>query len=127
MGNLHDDWNKLQKELSDKTAPIFCNTREIWWCSLGMNIGTELYGKNNLFERPALVLKVYNKETILVAPLTSKFKAGKYYASVTFGEVVSRAVLSQVRTISTKRLSRKIGRIAKENFQEVLDKYLKSI
>lgn len=43
----HDNWNKLQKELSDKTDPIFCNKREIWWCSIGMNIGTELYGKMN--------------------------------------------------------------------------------
>ncbi len=127
MDHLYDNWNRLQKELSHKSGQIFCNKREIWWCSLGMNIGTELYGKNELFERPVLIIKVYNRETILILPLTSKDKEGKYYAEVRSDVVVSRAVLSQGRTISTKRLSRKVGRISKDNYMEVRLKYLKSI
>jgi hypothetical protein len=47
-------------------------------------------------------MKVYNKETALIVPLTSKIKSGKYYSDVVFGNVTSRAVLSQARTISTK-------------------------
>lgn len=31
--------------------------REIWWCSLGVNIGFEQDGTNDLFERPVLVIK----------------------------------------------------------------------
>lgn len=127
IDDSHDNWNKLQKELSNMTEPIFCNRREIWWCSIGMNIGTELYGKNELFERPVLIMKVYNKETALIVPLTSKIKFGKYYSDVVFGNVTSRAVLSQARTVSTKRLSRKLGRISKENFIEVKQKYIKSL
>ena len=127
MNNPHDDWNKLQKNLAVKIENVFCNEREIWWCSLGMNIGTELFGKNELFERPVLVLKVYNKETIKILPLTSKAKKGKYYSPVILDNVMSNAVLSQARTISTKRLSRKVGRISEENFAEVKDKYRDSI
>ena len=92
-----------------------------------MNIGTELYGKNELFERPVLILKVYNKETVMIVPLTSKIRNDKYHSRVTLGDVDSNAILSQVRTISTKRLSRKVGRISKENFEEIKSKYLKTI
>ena len=127
MNDIYDDWNILKKNLSKKTRKVYCNKREIWWCSIGMNIGTELYGKNDLFERPVLILKVYNKETILVVPLTSKVKEGIYYSAVALGNVISRAVLSQSRTINTKRLSRKVGRISKQNFSDVLKNYLKSI
>ncbi|MFA6601726.1 MAG: type II toxin-antitoxin system PemK/MazF family toxin [Candidatus Paceibacterota bacterium] len=127
MSKRHDEWNRLQQALSNKTTEVFCNKREIWWCSIGMNIGTELYGKNELFERPVLILKVYNKETALVIPLTSKLKEGKYYSPVKIGNSISNAVLSQVRTISTKRLSRKVGKISSQNYNEVLQKYLGSV
>jgi mRNA-degrading endonuclease toxin of MazEF toxin-antitoxin module len=39
----------------------------------------------------------------------------------------SSASLSQIRTISTKRLSRKVGRIGGKNFAAVMAKYIKSI
>ena len=45
LDNLYDNWNSLKKHLAKKPADVYCNTREIWWCSVGMNIGTELYGK----------------------------------------------------------------------------------
>ncbi|HUC89104.1 MAG TPA: type II toxin-antitoxin system PemK/MazF family toxin [Candidatus Paceibacterota bacterium] len=122
-----DGWNTLKKNIDKQEKIIFCNTREIWWCSIGMNIGTELYGKNELFERPVLVLKVFNKETIKVVPLTTKEKDGNYYASVTLRDTTSYAVFTHVRTISTKRLSRKVGRISKDQFKEIIQKYKDSL
>ena len=58
MEEQFDNWNNLKKRLHRGTTPIYANTREIWWCSFGFNVGTELFGKNELFERPVLVLKV---------------------------------------------------------------------
>lgn len=118
----------LKKFLSKREINIYCNVREIWWCSIGMNIGSEIYGKNEFFERPILIIKVYNKETISVIPLTSKIKYGKYYFSpIILKNTYSCAVLSQTRTISSKRLSRKIGRISRNNFQDVWKHYLLSL
>jgi len=88
-----------------------------------MNIGTELYGKNELFERPVLIMKVYNKETIFILPLTSKNKDGKYYVPIWVQDRTLCIVLSQGRTVSTKRLSRKVWRISESEFQKVKRKF----
>ncbi len=119
-----DVWNEVKKNIENNPNTVYANTREIWWCSFGLNVGTELCGKNELFERPILVLKVFNKSTLQVVPLTSQIKTGKYFTPVTFGEVTSHASFSQVKTISTKRLSRKIGRISQEEFDKVRKAYL---
>lgn len=50
------------------------NEREIWWCSIGENIGFEGDGKNDMFERPVLILKKYNAEVFFGAPLTTSTK-----------------------------------------------------
>ncbi|MFA5871014.1 MAG: hypothetical protein WC842_03995 [Candidatus Paceibacterota bacterium] len=52
-----DSWNIQKKKINTREKVIFCNIREIWWCSLGVNIGSEEDGKNELFERPVLILK----------------------------------------------------------------------
>lgn len=124
MEQKYDEWNIIQKKLAKSSTLIFCNQREIWWCSIGMNIGTELYGKHSSFERPVLIMKVFNKETVMIVPLTSKYKIGIYYCEVKFGRMISYAMLSQVRTVSTRRLSRKIGRMLIQDFEEVLNRYI---
>lgn len=122
-----DEWNKLKKDLESSKRKIFANRREVWWCSFGLNVGTELCGKNEFFERPVLVLKVFNKDTIKVVPLTSKEKHGKYYFEIRFNNARSCASLSQIKTISTKRLSRKMGRLDKNQFSELLVFYKNSL
>jgi len=122
-----DEWNKLKKELENNKRKIFANHREVWWCSFGLNVGTELCGKNEFFERPVLVLKVFNKDTIKVVPLTSREKHGKYYFEIQFNDIKSYASLSQVKTISTKRLSRKMGRLDKNQFTKLVVYYKNSL
>ena len=114
-----DTWNQLKKKLEIKPV-IFCNAREIWWCSIGANIGAEASGKNELFERPVLVLKVYSIESILVAPLTSKPKDNPYHVRVTYADREGWLILSHARTISPKRLQRKMYRIGKRQHKKVL-------
>jgi mRNA interferase MazF len=122
-GKSFDTWNTIKKNIESSTTVIYANKREIWWCSFGLNVGTELCGKNELFERPVLVLNVFNKNTIQVVPLTSQVKTGRYFTPVTFEEITSYASLSQVKTISTKRLSRKICRITTEEYNRVKEVY----
>ena len=127
MDKDFDRWTKIKKIIEASDKKVFCNQREIWWSSIGENIGTEFCGKNNLYERPVLIMKVYNVDTIKILPLTSKIKNGKYFVEVKNDKVISFGSLSQVKTISTKRLSRKVGRISKDNFRIVLQKYVESI
>jgi mRNA interferase MazF len=122
-----DNWNKLKKELEINQTKIFANVRDIWWCSIGLNVGTELCGKNEFFERPILVMKVFNKDTIKVVPLTSKEKSGKYFFELNFNGIKSYASLSQIKTISTRRLSRKISRLDKQQFINLVSAYKSSL
>ena len=48
--------------------------REIWWCSISINIGVEEDGKNNLYERPILVVRKFNRRHFMGVPLTTKIK-----------------------------------------------------
>jgi len=127
MEKEYDNWNKLKKDLSTKKSSVFFHEREIWFCSLGKNIGYEEDGKNELFERPVLILKVFNKDIIQVAPLTSKNKSDKNHIEINYQERNGSVILSQIKTISTKRLSRKLCRITKKQFEKVLDEFRKSI
>jgi mRNA interferase MazF len=118
-----DKWNKVKKNINNKNInrELFYHEREVWWCNLGVNIGVEADGKHEIFERPVLIIKVFNSEMIWSLPLTSKEKIGKYYKKVNYENGFSFVNLSQIKVVSTKRLNRKIGFIQKEDFIKVLD------
>ena len=114
-----DIWNGLKKQLDERENLPFANQREIWWCSLGLNVGTEEDGKNELFERPVLILKVFSKTMIRIAPLTSKARNDDHHVPITYNDREGSVILSQIKTISTKRLSRKLTRLDKMQFEIV--------
>ena len=101
-----DGWNSVKKEVNKKEFSDYIHEREVWWCSLGVNIGFEQDGKNKLFERPVLILRKFNKHTVLVIPLSSKVKNGPYDFPYIHEKREYVALLSQIRLISTKRLLR---------------------
>lgn len=47
-----DLWNKKKKyvEARAHSENLYLHEREVWWCSVGVNIGVEIDGKNNVFE-----------------------------------------------------------------------------
>jgi mRNA-degrading endonuclease toxin of MazEF toxin-antitoxin module len=98
----------------------FFQEREIWWCSLGLNIGFEQDGRGNLYDRPVLVLKKFNLEIFLGIPLTTSEKTGKYYFDLGIhGRKSSVAILSQLRLFDAKRLSNKISVLNKDKFIKI--------
>lgn len=117
-----DTWNTLKKKVDGRTNIPFANQRDIWWCSLGVNVGSEEDGKNELFERPVLVLKVFSKTMLRVAPLTSKERNDVYHIPISYNGTRGSVILSQIKTISTKRLSRKLTRLDIGQFQNIIDK-----
>ena len=119
MEKEYDDWNKLKKDLSTKKSEIFFHKGDIWYASLGKNVGDEEDGKNSAFERPILIVRKFNNNIFLAVPLTSnKNKTGKYYHKlVSFSESV--AILSQVRLLDSKRLLRLMGKIESEELKEI--------
>jgi mRNA interferase MazF len=107
-------WAKIKQEVQERKRPPFFGVGQIWWCSLGANVGNEQDGKGPAFVRPVVVLTKFNEQSCLVIPLTGRERSGRYY--VPLGDVTGRpssAILSQVRLIDSKRLLQKIGSISR--------------
>ena len=116
-----DKWNNVKKITNKKEDEIYYKEREIWWVSVGVNVGFEIDGKNNLFERPVLILKKVNKNQFIGVPLSSKEKKGYFYNKIRNEENDSRGTsnLSQVRCFSSRRLLRKLSTCSKEDFYKL--------
>ncbi|MEN9604992.1 MAG: hypothetical protein RJB39_677 [Candidatus Parcubacteria bacterium] len=110
-----DRWNILKKKIEVRNS-IYTHKREIWWCYLGINVGSEICGKNEIFERPVLIVKVFNKDVALVIPLTTKNKGVVNHIKLSVTNVDSFAMIEHMKTISTKRLSRKITKLDPKEF-----------
>jgi mRNA interferase MazF len=107
-----------EKELlhDDKVRPFF-HEREIWFASLGVNVGFEQDGRGEQFLRPVVILKKFNNEVLWCIPLTKNHKAGAYYFPFSFKvNEISTAILSQVRLLDAKRLQYKTGDIKDVDF-----------
>jgi len=125
-----DKWNSLKKNINllEKNQNFFYKEREVWWCSLGLNVGFEQDGKGNNFSRPILILKGFSKEVFLCIPLTTKNKEGKYYSNISLGDNIARKViLSQIKLVDSKRLQNKITTINEVEFKEIKQKVIQII
>jgi mRNA interferase MazF len=74
---MHKDfnrWNEDKKTIERATFIDFVHMREVWWCTLGVNLGREQDGNEEFFERPVLVIRKFNQDMVLVVPLTSQPK-----------------------------------------------------
>jgi len=117
-GKDFDKWNKVQKSINEREI-TGAYPREVWWCSIGLNIGAETDGKNENFERPVLVIRVYNKDTMLVLPITSREKKDKFHFEIAGKSGKVWVKLTQARVISSRRLLRKVDMISENDFKSV--------
>lgn len=115
-----DSWNKEKKNIHYSGENRFYHVREVWWCKLGLNIGFEQDGKDVDFQRPVLIIKGLSRETCLIVPLTTSPKRNKY--RIDLGDITgkqSKAILSQIRVIDTKRLINRIAILDEETFETI--------
>lgn len=114
------NWTKIKIRIQITKRIVYFREGEIWWASLGANIGHEQDGKNENFERPILVLKKFNQYILWAIPLTSQCKQGHpYYFPYQLGDKIYGAVLSQLRLISSKRLLRKVSVLPVKDFDSI--------
>ena len=117
------DWTELKIRLDlIATNNVFFKERDIWWTSLGKNIGSEQDGKNENFTRPILIIKKFNQETFLGLPTSTKIKNSKYYYIFEKDCKKYTVNLSQLRLLSNKRLLKKMWRLDKKDFQNIKEK-----
>ncbi|MDO8594024.1 MAG: type II toxin-antitoxin system PemK/MazF family toxin [bacterium] len=121
-----DKWNGKKKQIQSELTSPFCHAREVWWCSLGVNVGFEQDGTGEHFDRPVVVIRGFNENIFFGVALTGRKRNGTFYFPV--GRIEDReasAILSQVRLIDTKRLVRKITMLDETMFKELKEKLKK--
>lgn len=104
-----DKWNEVKKK-TEAEQPRLYTVREIWWCRLGLNIGTEQDGKGEWYVRPCIILRGFGPDACLVVPLTTSPR--KHVLRISLGKIngeKANANLSQIRVVDTRRLEEKIG------------------
>lgn len=119
MGKDFDGWNEVKQAVHAKQESFGVHERELWWVSLGLNIGVETDGKHGTFERPVLVLRAFNRQMVWVLPTTTTIGDTRFYYQFSYGSRLYAVMLTQIRTISTKRLIRKIGTMSVDDFETI--------
>lgn len=119
-----EGWSTLKQRLSgreDKSVP-WIKEREVWWCSIGVNVGHEADGHNELYNRPVLIVRKFSPKAFMGVPLTTKGKANGYNLAIEFKGETSYAMLSQLRLYDTKRIQNQksmMGTLSNEQFDAV--------
>jgi len=113
-------WNVQKTHIDINNPNRFYKERDIWWCTLGLNIGSEQDGKDRDFQRPVLIIKSFGHRICLIVPLTTSQKINKlrFPLGIIEGKN-SKALLSQIRVIDTKRLTNKMTALDKCIFVEL--------
>ena len=123
MARDYVGWYRTKAQLERSGNLVNYRSKEIWWCSIGVNLGHEEDGKNSGFERPVLVIKKYSKYLFLGLPMTSSLKEGKFYYSVDVNHTPRSVILSQGRTMSAFRLRRRVYKLNDNIFDEIVTRY----
>ena len=114
-------WHKLVPFLESKPLDksMYFAEGQIWWCALGLNIDIEIDGKDDDYERPVFILRVFGKSNLLVIPITTQGTDHLFRFKLSIFGKDSFLVFSQLRTVSAKRMMRKILTVSPEKFNEI--------
>lgn len=122
MDEQFNIWNEVKKGIQNM-EPVSIKAGEVGWASLGFNIGTEVNGSNDNFERPVLIIRYLNKETVLALPITSTRKYLPLYVPIHIDGKEYYVSLAQVRVLSTRRISRMRGQISNKEPTKVIEHF----
>lgn len=120
-----DKWNDIKKSVHHKQQIANFKEREIFWVSIGENIGYEQSGtKDSIdFIRPVLVFRKFNNNVFWGIPLTTSAKENKFHFKFQYlQDKDSYGIISQLRLFDAKRLERKSGMIKEVDFAKLREK-----
>jgi len=121
---LLQDWCKLKIVLWERQNKIVFKQGDIWWCSLGMNLGEEMFGKGEKFTRPVLVFQKFTSNSFLGLSLTKQEKQGSWYVEITVHGEKNWVMLNQARILDKKRLTNRVAALDTNDFRKVKERFL---
>ena len=117
-----DKWNKKKKALEIRSEKFLFKTGDIWWCSVGINVGTESCGKGENYQRPVLVLKKLSGDSFIGIPLSTKIKTGSWFVDIAIHGEKRYTLLYQIRMFHTNRFQRRLATLDDNDFARVKEK-----
>lgn len=122
-----NDWNKKKIKIDGNKTYNHPQEKEIWWCSIGVNVGSEVYGKGMDYTRPVLVINNEGSESFIGIPITSKVKNRKYSCIIkTDDEKLHSVLVYQIRSFDKRRLTEKKYTLSDEEYRKV-ESYFKKL
>lgn len=116
-----DGWNKKKKALDAAVhQPPLVSEGEIWWASVGENIGSEIGGKSVLFSRPVVIFRKLAHGFYFVIPTTTQKNKGSWYIDIRQHGKRMVACLQQARALDHRRLSSKLGSLDDEDYSRIV-------
>ncbi|MEK9166975.1 MAG: type II toxin-antitoxin system PemK/MazF family toxin [Patescibacteria group bacterium] len=114
------EWIGLKEKLDSiiHQAP-HVSEGEIWWASIGENVGAEINGKSQDFSRPVIIFRKLAHGFYLVIPTTTKIKSGTWYVKFREKNLEVCACLHQLRSIDYRRLHRRLGELEHVDFEQI--------
>ena len=113
-------WMPKKAQLDGLThRPPYVSEGDIWWASIGENIGSEVNGKSNLFSRPVIVFKKLAHGFYFVIPTSTKNKTGSWYVPYKHQSINNVACLHQARAIDYRRILSKLGTLDDADFARI--------
>ena len=120
------EWIGLKQKLHQGTqSPPLVSAGDIWWASIGENVGSEINGKSRLFSRPVIIYKKLAHGFYFVIPTTTKSKVGSWFVPFRQADRNMVASLHQARAIDHRRLSTKLGQLDDSDFEKVREGFWK--
>ncbi len=124
LENDHDWWSQIKQRINFKKEDVLFKQGEIWWCSLGLNLGEEIYGKGLRFTRPVLIFRKLTHSSFVGLPLTTRSNVGTWYVEIIFKGAKNWIMLNQTRSMDKKRLTRRIGTLDDVQFSLVKRRFI---
>ncbi len=115
----------MENKYKSNKENLIVKTGEIFWCYLGVNVGSEQNGVGPDKIRPVLIINKFSEKFFLCGPLTSKKHTGNWYVKLSFNN--SSVILNQIRPIDIKRLGKVIGHISDLELGNIISKYIELI
>ena len=113
-------WMGLKEKLHTVAhKPPLVSEGDIWWASVGENVGSEINGKSILFSRPVIVFKKLAHGFYFVIPTTTQTRTGSWYVPFRQREREMVACLHQARSIDYRRFSSKLGALDDKDFERI--------
>ena len=127
MDKDFDRWNRRKKRINASPKNLSFMEGQIWWCSAGLNVGHEIDGKHGTYERPFYIIKKCNSKMFIGVPCTTNMEHGSYAYALNITDGNFMLNFSQVKSMSVKRLLRRMTNIPEPIEERIKKSFLRYI